>query len=62
MIFFDNWGRFRRPSVIYVPVKCPRGGGIWSPEWTQVRRLRQLHEGVYAWLGTLYHKEKVLEM
>ena len=28
--------RFCRPSVIYVPVKCPRGGGIWSPEWTLV--------------------------
>ena len=36
MILFDNWRRFCRPSVIYVPVKCPRGGGIWSPEWTLV--------------------------
>ena len=35
-ILFDNWRRFRRPSVIFVPVKCPRGGGIWSPEWTLV--------------------------
>ena len=35
-ILFDNWRRFCRPSVIYVPVKCPRGGGIWSPEWTLV--------------------------
>ena len=33
-ILFDNWRRFCRPSVIYVPVKCPRGGGIWLPEWT----------------------------
>ena len=33
-IFFDNWRRFCSLSVIYVPVKCPRGGGIWSPEWT----------------------------
>ena len=35
-ILFDNWRRFRRPSVIFVPVKCPRGGAIWSPEWTLV--------------------------
>ena len=35
-ILFDNWRRFCRPSVIYVPVKCPQGGGIWSPEWTLV--------------------------
>ena len=35
-ILFDNWRRFCRPSVIYVPVKCPRGGGIWLPEWTLV--------------------------
>ena len=33
---FDNWRRFCRPSVIFVPLKCPRGGGIWSPEWTLV--------------------------
>ena len=31
-ILFDNWRRFCRPSVIYVPLKCPRGGGISSPE------------------------------
>ena len=35
-ILFDNWRRFCRPSVIYVPVKCPQGGGIWSPERTLV--------------------------
>ena len=35
-ILFDNWRRFCCPSVIYVSVKCPRGGGIWSPEWTLV--------------------------
>ena len=35
-ILFDNWRRFCLPSVIYVPVKCFRGGGIWSPEWTLV--------------------------
>ena len=35
-ILFDNWRRFRRPSVIFVPVKCPQDGGIWSPEWTLV--------------------------
>ena len=28
--------RFCRPSVIHVHVKCPRGGGIWLPEWTLV--------------------------
>ena len=32
-ILFDNWRRFFRPSV---PVKCPRGRGIWSPEWILV--------------------------
>ena len=35
-ILFDNWRRFRRLSIIFVLVKCPRGGGIWSPEWTPV--------------------------
>ena len=35
-ILCDNWGRFCHPSVIYVPVKCPQGGGIWSPERTLV--------------------------
>ena len=25
---FDNWTHFFCPSVIHVPVKCPRGGGI----------------------------------
>ena len=35
-ILFDNWTHFFCPSVIHVPVKCPRGGGIWSPEWTLV--------------------------
>ena len=35
-ILFDNWRRFCRPSLIYVPVKCPQGGGIWSSEWTLV--------------------------
>ena len=32
-ILFDNWRRFCRPSVIYVPVKCPRGGGIGMVFW-----------------------------
>ena len=27
-ILVDNFRRLRRPSVIFVPVKCPRGGGI----------------------------------
>ena len=35
-ILFDNWRHVFRPSVIHVPVKCPRSGGIWSPEWTLV--------------------------
>ena len=35
-ILFDNWTRFHRLSVIFVHVKCPRGGSIWSPEWTLV--------------------------
>ena len=34
--FAPNWRRFCRPSIIYVPVKCSRVGGIWSPEWTLV--------------------------
>ena len=34
VILFDNWRRFCGPSVIYVPVKCSPGGGLWSPEWT----------------------------
>ena len=33
VILFDNWTRFWGPSVIYVPVKCPPGGDLWSPEW-----------------------------
>ena len=32
-ILFDNWRRFYRPSVVYAPVKCPRGGGIWTAFW-----------------------------
>ena len=28
-ILFHNWRRFCHPSAIYVPVKCPPGGGIW---------------------------------
>ena len=27
-ILFDNSRRFHRPSVIFVPVICPRDGGI----------------------------------
>ena len=27
-ISFDNWRRFCRPSVIYVPVKYPQGGHL----------------------------------
>ena len=32
-VSFNKWRRFFRPSV---PVKCPRGRGIWSPEWILV--------------------------
>ena len=43
-ILFDNWRHVFRPSVIHVPVKCPRSGGIWSPEWTFLK-------GILAWIG-----------
>ena len=36
-ILFHNWRRFCCLSVVYVPVKCPWGGGIWWPVWTLVK-------------------------
>ena len=45
---FDNWRRFCRPFAIYVPVKCPQGGGIWSPERTLVWGIWM---GTLAWVG-----------
>ena len=48
-ILFENCRRFCRPSVIHMPVKCPWGGGVWSPEWTLVC-LGHLN-GILAWVG-----------
>ena len=47
-ILFDNWRRFCCLSVVYVPVKCPRGGGIWSAVWTLVRGIVN---GILAQVG-----------
>ena len=52
-ILFDNWRRFCRPSVIYVPVRCPQGGGIWLPEWTLVWAFKR-HFGQGRGLGGIW--------
>ena len=57
--FVQNWWRFWRPSVIFVPVKCPRGGGIWSPECPSVGHLNGILARVGGNLNNNFQKSQM---
>ena len=56
-ILFHNWRRLRHPSVIFVPVKGPREGGIWSPEWTLVWGIWMAFWPGYGGIWTIIFKK-----